>query len=50
MKYLENDTKPTTLIDIDHPWAKSPTTLGSIATMYLSILFMRELLPNDEGY
>lgn len=28
---------------MEHPWAKSPTTIGSIATMYLSILLMRDL-------
>jgi hypothetical protein len=38
------------VIDIGHPWAQSPTTIGSIATMYLSILFMREVLPDEEGY
>jgi hypothetical protein len=33
-----------------HPWAKNPTTIGSIATMYLTILFMRYLVEEEEGY
>jgi hypothetical protein len=33
-----------------HPWAKNPTTIGSIATMYLSILFMRYLVEEEDGY
>jgi hypothetical protein len=50
IKYLENETAPSTFIDIGHPWAQSPKTIGSIATMYMSILFMRELLPEEDGY
>ena len=33
-----------------HPWAQNPTTIGSIATMYMSILFMRFLVVDEEGY
>ena len=33
-----------------HPWAQNPTTIGSIATMYLSILFMRYLVEDEDGY
>jgi len=50
IKYLENDEPPATPIDMGHPWAKSPSTIGSISTMYLSILFMRDLRENEEGY
>jgi len=47
---LENDSEPNTYIDIGHPWAESPKTIGSISTMYMSILFMRDLLPEEEGF
>ena len=50
IKYLESDTAPSTIIDIGHPWAQSPRTIGSISTMYMSILFMRDLLPEEDGY
>lgn len=43
IKYLDNDSQPATSIDMAHPWAKSPTTIGSISTMYLCILFMKDI-------
>jgi hypothetical protein len=33
-----------------HPWASSPTTIGSIAIMYISILVMRQLSEEEPGY
>ena len=47
---MENEAYLQNVIDIGHPWAKSPTTIGSMATMYLSIIFMRDLLPEEDGY
>jgi hypothetical protein len=50
VSYMEDDTRPATVIDIGHPWAESPTSIGSIATMYTSILFMRENITDDDDY
>jgi hypothetical protein len=50
MKYLEDNTLPSKYVDIAHPWAAGPKTLGSIATIYLSILFMRDLNSDETGY
>ena len=38
--YLENNTAPSSPMNIGHHWAKSPTTIGSIAAMYMCILFI----------
>ena len=29
-------------VEIFHPWTPHPHTIGSVATMYLSLFFMRE--------
>ena len=50
IKYLENDAAPAMNIDMGHPWAHSPKSIGSIATMYLSILFMKDLLEGEDGF
>jgi len=50
IKYLESDDPLATVIDMGHPWAKSPNTIGSIATMYLSILFMRDIKEGEDGF
>ncbi len=50
IKHLENNTKIMAKVDIGHPWASNPSTIGSIASMYMSILFMREVLPENYGY
>jgi len=47
---LENDEELASKINMGHPWAKSPTTIGSIATMYLSILFMRDIKDGEDGF
>lgn len=39
-----------TTIDMGHPWARSPASIGSIATMYLSILFMRDIKEGEDGF
>jgi hypothetical protein len=50
LKHLENEEAPASTIDMGHPWARSPTTIGSIATMYLSILFMRDIKEGEDGF
>ncbi len=35
---------------INHPWVSAPQTIGSLATMNISLLFMREMEPGDFGY
>jgi len=50
IKYLENNEPPAVPINMDHPWAKSPTTIGSISSMYLSILFLKEHREHEDGF
>ena len=37
-----SDEKIENPIESDHPWAQSPKTIGSIATMYVSTLLIPE--------
>ena len=33
-----------------HPWAESPSTIGSISLMYMQILLMREIHYGEADY
>jgi hypothetical protein len=35
---------------INHPWVSPPQTIGSLATMNVSLLFMREIAKGEVGY
>ena len=38
---MENFAPLAFPVNMGHPWAGSPNTLGSLCVMYLSILFIR---------
>jgi len=50
IRYLENNECPAMAIEMEHPWAQSPKSIGSIATMYLSILFMKDVRDGEDGF
>jgi hypothetical protein len=45
----QND-KLNEAVDLGHPWVSPLATIGSNATMYISIIFMKNLFEGDEGY
>ena len=47
---MNNDLEVKNSIGIDHAWAKSPQTIGSIAMMYMGFLIMREVSPQEVGF
>jgi hypothetical protein len=47
---MDSDEALAFPIEMDHPWAQSPQSIGSIATMYMSILFVREFQIGELGY
>ena len=40
--FLDKNKELNEELDYQHPWATSPKTFGSLASMYLAILFMKE--------
>ena len=46
-----NCEEPTAYqINMGHPWADSPLTIGSISLMYMQILLMRDIPYDSPGY
>ena len=46
-----NCEEPTAYqINMGHPWADSPVTIGSISLMYMQILLMREIPYDSPGF
>jgi len=39
---INNDQKLILPIDMGHPWASNPKSIGSLATMYLCLFFIKE--------